>query len=180
MTESADARVRRTRERVLAAFFELLLAQPYEEITVQSVAARAGVARSSLYEHFAGKRGLLAASLAGPLGVLADTVTETDNTAALTSLLRHFWDNRARARSLFTGALRAHAVAVLVRLIEERLRGQRLALRLPRRLAAVQLAEALFAPLAAWLTGEGACSVLQLARGLRRGTLALRCALRSA
>ena len=180
MTESADTRVRRTRQRLLAAFFELLLAQPYEQITVQLVAARAGVARSSLYEHFRGKRGLLEASLAGPLAVLADTVGAADNTETLTSLLRHFWENRARARGLFTGAMRPHAVAVLVRLIEERLRRERAALALPRWLAAIQLAEALFAPLAAWLTAACACSVPQLARALRRAALALRTALRSA
>ncbi len=179
MIQSADARVRRTRQRLLAAFSELLLTRPYDEITVQLVAARAGVARSSLYEHFRGKRGLLALSLAGPLTVLADALGEADNTDALTALLRHFWDNRALARSLFTGAMRAHAVAVLVRLIEERLRGERTALRLPRRLAAIQLAEALFAPTAAWLACECRCGVPQLARGLRRTARSLRGALRS-
>jgi AcrR family transcriptional regulator len=173
VTHSADARVRRTRERLLAAFAELLLAHPYEQITVQRVALRAGVARSSLYEHFRGKRGLLAVSLAGPLAVLADTVGEADNTHALSALLRHFWDNRARARGLFTGEMRAAAVAVLVKLIEERLRRERAVLGLPRRLAAIQLAEALFAPLAAWLTAACACSVPQLARGLRHAAQAL-------
>jgi AcrR family transcriptional regulator len=180
VTESADVRVRRTRQRQLAALAELLLARPYDEITVQLVAARAGVGRSSLYEHFRGKRGLLAVSLSGPLAVLADTVGAADNTAALTSLLRHFWEHRARARGLFTGAMRPHAVAVLVRLIEERLRRERATLRLPRRLAAIQLAEALFAPLAAWLTSACACGVPQLACGLRRAALALRAALHSA
>jgi AcrR family transcriptional regulator len=173
VSQRADARVRRTRQRLLGAFSELLLAHPYEEITVQRVAARAGIARSSLYEHFRGKHGLLAASLAGPLGVLADTVGAADNSDALAALLRHFWDNRARARGLFTGELRAHAVAVLARLIEERLRRERAVLALPRPLAALQLAEALFAPVAAWLTAMCACSVPQLARGLRRAARVL-------
>jgi AcrR family transcriptional regulator len=176
---SADTRVRRTRQRLLAAFSGLLLAQPYDEITVQLVASRAGVARSSLYEHFRGKRGLLATSLAGPLTVLADTLGEADNTEALIALLRHFWDNRALARSLFSGAMRAHAVAVLVRLIEERLRCERATLRLPRGLAAIQLAEALFAPTAAWLSCACPCGVPQLARGLRHTARSLRGALRS-
>jgi AcrR family transcriptional regulator len=173
VSERADARVRRTRQRLLAAFSALLLAHPYEEITVQRVAARAGIARSSLYEHFRGKRGLLAASLAGPLGLLADTVGAADNSDALAALLRHFWDNRALARGLFTGEMRPHAVAVLARLVEERLRRERAVLALPRKLAAIQLAEALFAPVAAWLTAVGPCSVPQLARGLRRAAQAL-------
>jgi AcrR family transcriptional regulator len=180
VSQSADARVRRTRQRLLGAFAELLLAHPYEEITVQRVAARAGIARSCLYEHFRGKRGLLAASLAGPLGVLADTVGAADNTGALDALLRHFWDNRALARGLFSGQMRPHTVAVLASLIEERLRRERTALALPRTLAAIQLAEALLAPVAAWLTAACACSVPQLARGLRRAARSLQGARQSA
>jgi AcrR family transcriptional regulator len=180
--KSADKRVQRTRRALLDAFFHLVLTRPYEEITVQLIAARAGVGRSSFYEHFRGKGALLGASLAAPFGVLADAAGAADNTRALTALLEHFWANRARARGIFTGPMRVHAVAVLARLIQERWRaspGQRAAaLLLPPRLAALQLAEALFAPLSAWLTSETDCSAPRLARALRRSALALNAALR--
>ncbi len=176
-----DARARRSRQALLDAFFVLVLTRAYEEITVQTIAARAGVGRSTFYAHFRGKHALLAASLARPFSVLADTVRQPDNTAALTAVLEHFWANRARARGTFTGTMRRHAVAVLTRLIEQRLRregnGRVPALRLPPRLVAIQLAEVLFAPLIAWLMGESACSTVKLAQALRRSARAVTAAM---
>jgi AcrR family transcriptional regulator len=173
----ADRRARRSRAALLGAFFTLVLKEPYERITVQDIARRAGVGRSTLYEHFGGKDGLLAASLANPFTALAATVEEQDNTEALVQVLEHFWGNRRIAPGLFAGSMRRHTVAVLVRLIEERLRqappARRAALLLPPRLAATQLAEALFAPVAAWTLGQSACSVRRLAVSLRRSTRAL-------
>jgi len=175
--KTADARARRSRQALLDAFFVLVLTRAYDELTVQTIAARAGVGRSTFYAHFPGKNALLAASLAGPFTTLADTVREADNTARLTAILEHFWTNRARARGVFTGTMRRHAVAVLVRLIEQRLReagaARAAALRLPPRLVAIQLAEVLFAPLAAWLTGESVCAAPKLAQALRRSARAV-------
>ena len=175
--KTADARARRSRQALLDAFFVLVLTRAYDELTVQTIAARAGVGRSTFYAHFPGKNALLAASLAGPFTTLADTVREADNTARLTAILEHFWSNRARARGVFTGTMRRHAVAVLVRLIEQRLREagatRAPALRLPPRLVAIQLAEVLFAPLAAWLAGESVCAAPKLAQALRRSVRAV-------
>jgi AcrR family transcriptional regulator len=175
--KTADARARRSRQALLDAFFKLVLTRDYEELTVQMIAARAGVGRSTFYAHFPGKNALLAASLAGPFSVLAETVRQPDNTPALTAILEHFWANRARARGTFTGTMRRHTVAVLTRLIEQRLRrdatGRLPALRLPPRLVAIQLAEVLFAPLTAWLMGESACCAAKLAQALRRSARAV-------
>jgi len=179
--KTADARARRSRQALLDAFFVLVLTRDYDEVTVQTIATRAGVGRSTFYAHFPGKNALLAASLAGPFSVLADTVREADNTAALTAILEHFWANRARARGTFTGTMRRHAVAVLTRLIEQRLRrdgtDRAPPLRLPPRLVAIQLAEVLFAPLVAWLMGESACSAAKLAPALRRSARAVTAAM---
>ena len=54
-------------QALLDAFFVLVLTRAYEEVTVQTIAARAGVGRSTFYAHFPGKNALLAASLARPL-----------------------------------------------------------------------------------------------------------------
>jgi len=174
--------VQKTRQALLDAFFTLVLKAPYEDITVRDIVVRAGVGRSTLYEHFCGKDAILAASLGGPFAVLADALQPRDNTAALTALLEHFWSNRAVAPGIFSGPMRRRTVAVLVRLIEQRLRAEaparRTALLIPTRLAAIQLAEALFAPIAAWLAGQSACSAQQLALALRKAALALTEALR--
>jgi AcrR family transcriptional regulator len=174
-TRPTDVRVLRTRQALLDAFIELVLTRSYDDITVQDVARRAGVGRSTLYEHFSGKQALLGASLAYPFGVLADTINASDHTDALTSLLNHFWDNRALARRVFTGRMRALAVGVLVRMIEERLRRARprAPLAMPVRLVAIQLAEVLLAPVSAWLTAGVECPAPRLARALRASALAL-------
>lgn len=172
-----DRRVQRTRRALLDAFFTLVLQRHYDDITVGDIVARAGVGRSTLYEHFSGKNAILAVSLSGPFGVLAEAVRQPDNTAALTRVLEHFWENRGVARGIFSGPTRRHAVGVLVTLIEQHLRadtsGRRLTLLIPTRLAAIQLAEALFGPVAAWLTSDCACAASRLAMALRQGALAL-------
>jgi AcrR family transcriptional regulator len=172
-----DRRVIKSRQALLDAFFTLVLQEPYDRITVLDIVARAGVGRSTLYEHFSGKDGLLAASLARPFSMIADTVQPRDNTQGLIKVLEHFWANRRIATGLFTGPMRRHCVAVLVRLIEQRLRAapaaRRARLLVPAHLAAIQLSEALFAPLTAWVTGQSACAPARLAVALRRTTQAL-------
>src|SRR3982074_1311007 len=137
-----DRRVQKTRQALLDAFFTLVLRAPYEDITVRDIVARAGVGRSTLYEHFSGKDAILAPSLGGAFAVLADALQPRDNTPALTALLEHFWSNRTLAPGIFSGPMRRRTVAVLVRLIEQRLRAEApaeaAALLLPTPLAAVQ------------------------------------------
>jgi AcrR family transcriptional regulator len=179
--ETHDRRVQRTRQALLKAFFGLVLERRYDEIKVGDILARSRVGRSTFYEHFASKDALLASSLTGPFEVLADATGRADNTAQLTLLLEHFWENRAMARGIFLGPVRRKATAVLVDLIEQRLKIDRVdkpaTLTIPLRLVAIQLAESLLAPSTAWLTGEAQCSADALARALRRTATATLAAL---
>jgi AcrR family transcriptional regulator len=138
--------------------------------------------RSTLYEHFAGKDALLAASIAVPFSVLADTLRPGHDVSRLARLLEHFWDNRPLARALFVGPIRRKTIAVLVGLIEKQLTGRGLsrrgALIMPMRLAAVQLAEILLAPVVAWLLGESRCTPAVLAAALDRVAAAALAALK--
>lgn len=177
--QKLDRRQQRTRHALLRAFRDLILQRRYDDFGVADVAARAQVSRSTLYQHFAGKDALLAASIAVPFAGLAATLGEEDNSRELVTLLDHFWSNRALARVLFSGAARHKTVAVLIDQIERNLKsagyGRRACLILPIRLAAVQLAECLLSPVAAWLAGESRCTADALAHGLRqagRGALA--------
>lgn len=174
---SRDRRVQRTRNALFTAFFDLVLARPYEQIKVDDIVKRARIGRSTFYEYFCSKDAMLAASLAGPFALLADAIGPLDNTARLVELLEHFWANRAVARGVFTGAVRRRTAAVLVGLIEKRLRVTRAGvptrLIIPTHLAAVQLSEALLAPLTAWLLGDSACSAKALAVALRKTAIAL-------
>lgn len=58
-----DARIARTRASLQDALMELAREQPLDEITVADIADRAGVNRSSFYQHYADKDVLLADAL---------------------------------------------------------------------------------------------------------------------
>jgi AcrR family transcriptional regulator len=170
--KTQDKRVQKTRQALMYSFFGLVLERRYDEIRISDILERAGVGRSTFYEHFSSKDGILASSLAGPFRILADAVAEPDNTAQLVLLLEHFWENRAVARGVFLGAGRRKTTPVLVNLIEQQLRldgaEKPFSLTIPIKLAAIQLAECLLAPTTAWLTGEAPCSAETLALALRR------------
>ena len=170
-----ESRSAQTRNALLSAFRDLILDKPYGELTVADIVGRARVGRSTFYEHFRGKDGLLAASIAGPFSALADTVGVNDNVPQLVELLEHFWGQRQLAREVLVGAIRDKSVRVLVSLIERRLRidlnGRGAALILPMRLVAVQAAEMLLGPIVAWLIGESRCSTTTLALALRRSSM---------
>jgi AcrR family transcriptional regulator len=168
LQKNPDPRALHTRHALLGAFRDLLLeGRQLDDIQAAAVAARAGVSRSTLYEHFAGVDGLISNSIAAPFAFLANALDPRDSTANLRQLLEHFWLRRTLARTLFLGPMRRRSIAVLVGLVEQKLRSQGLGRRgmliLPTRLAAVQLAEGMLAPIIAWLAGESRCTSEALA-----------------
>jgi AcrR family transcriptional regulator len=170
-SEPGDARAERTRDALLGAFFDLVQTDRYDEITVSGIIGRAGVSRSAFYAHFAGKDALLAASIARPFSVLARTL-KGDNRDALIGLLDHFWSNRALARGILQEPARRRVLVVLTDEVEDILMQggpwKRGPLILPSRLAAIQLADLLLAPVAAWLAGTSHCRSETLAIALLR------------
>lgn len=50
-----DSRVRRTRDRLGDALVELILEKPFDQINIQEILDRAGVARSTFYTHYRDK-----------------------------------------------------------------------------------------------------------------------------
>jgi TetR/AcrR family transcriptional regulator of autoinduction and epiphytic fitness len=57
--EVVDPRVERSRELVRSAALELLGEIGYGDLTIEAVAARSGVAKSTIYRHWGGKRDLV-------------------------------------------------------------------------------------------------------------------------
>jgi AcrR family transcriptional regulator len=178
-----DKRVERTRQALFGAFFEVVLSRPYDEITVDEIIARAGVGRSTFYEHFKGKDHILAESVRRPFAVLADAMRARDNTPDIIALLDHLWENRAVAPTLFKGSAHKVLVEALVELIEERFKQDRVGspnpLLVPPSLAAAQIAESLLALITPWVLGEVECSKPTLAQALRRTATATLDALHS-
>ena len=69
----ADARIRRTHERLGSALVAMIQEKPIDEVTVQEVLDRASVGRSTFYLHFRDKNDLLLSQL--------ETFLETMSTA---------------------------------------------------------------------------------------------------
>ena len=171
--DATDPRKRRTREALLQAFGALVVDRRYHDIRIADVLSRAGVSRSTFYEHFASKDALLAASIEGPFSILAGLLGE-HSLPRVQALLEHFWQNRSLARTLFQGAGNRPVRATMVAVVERQLKrdpGPRL--RVPPRLAAHAIADALLSPIVAWLNGEAACSAADLAIALQATAAAM-------
>ena len=149
---SLDRRKQRTRKAALDAFAILLMEQGIEAVTVAAVAERAGIGRSTLYEHFRTKDELLAASVEWPLRALA---AEQPEPAALQSLLEHLRAHAGAVRLLLAQPLRSRIAGVLAMRTGARLRAQGLPMLLAD-MRAQAAAEAQLAVLALWVQGGGA------------------------
>jgi AcrR family transcriptional regulator len=166
-----DRRVARTQSLVLGAFYELILEHSYDGFTVGDLIDRAGVGRSTFYEHFENKEDVFEHSVSHPLSSLADALFAAKPDAPR-AIVEHFWENRDLGRVVFNGATRLVMERVLARLIAERLERRRRtangasAAALPTALVAAHLAGAQLALVAAWIDAEAPCDAATLARGL--------------
>lgn len=170
-----DRRVRRTRTALIEAFNQLVLQRRQQQIRVADIVAEANVGRSTFYEHYRSAEDIRLEAIARPLAHLADAAAGTGDESRLTGLLAHFWDNRQRAREHLGGRAGERTARLLADMVEDRLGDA--ALLLPRRIAAVQLADAAMAPVRAWLRAEAPCATAALAAAICRGGKQLRAAL---
>lgn len=165
--ERPDRRVKRTRKALLQAFVSLFFERAYDDIRVADVVARADVGRSTFYEHFSDKDELLAESSRGPLGALAAAVDVEADLGGLRRTLEHFRQNANQVRRIFAGAPRKAVVRILAEMIEARLAARSRRGPSATRLAAIALAEGQVGSIAAWLTGEPACTASEAAAMMR-------------
>jgi AcrR family transcriptional regulator len=142
-----DRRKQRTRQSALAAFSGLLFEQGYEAITLSAVAERAGLGRSTLYEHYRSKEALLEASVEGRLALLA---ARHPDPSALEGLLRHIREQAGSVRILLAQPLRSRIAQVLAARIAARLREEGLAPAWAD-LRALVAAEGMLAAIAHWM-----------------------------
>ncbi|HEX5556909.1 MAG TPA: helix-turn-helix domain-containing protein [Gaiellales bacterium] len=109
----------RTRERVVAAVRELLQESSFHEATVEQVAARAGVSRATLYQHFGSRLGLVDAICetfdANPeLVAVREAVRHPEAAAALERSIAHtvaFWASEEAVLEPLYGAAAIDAAA---------------------------------------------------------------------
>lgn len=161
------------------AFTRLVFTHGYDSVSVQRVAADAGVARSTFYEHFAGKADVLRACMSGFFEVVADCVGSDAAPESLSRILDHLWANRRLTDAIFSGQARVVLVRNQTNLIEGRLRqlsGGHGGI-IPSRFAASALAEMQIAMIEYWLRGRVHCDLSALAEGLHRASRACTLAL---
>lgn len=168
-----DPRRLRSKEAIRLAFFTMVLDQRYHTISIASVIERAGVARSTFYEHFRSKDDLLTHSLVGPFLPLAELAGDYPDTTRVTGMLEHFWAHRTLAPGIFQGAVGRRASKQLVHMLGEHL-PRHTPLRIPRQLIAIQLGGMLLTSVEAWLSGATACPAADLADALIRSARGVR------
>jgi AcrR family transcriptional regulator len=95
-----DRRSQRTQDLVFDAFNALVQTKRYDEFRVTDIIERAGIGRSTFYDHYASKDDVLLKSMAGPLSILVQSVCVGGDPSRLNSLLQHFWERRAIARTI--------------------------------------------------------------------------------
>jgi AcrR family transcriptional regulator len=169
---ATDRRIERTRQALVGAFVALIFAgRRYDRIRIADVIARAGVGRSTFYEHYRNKEALLAETIRWPFTPLAEAVDAGARVERVAGALTHFRQNRVHGRAVFTGATGRRVSRILADMIEERLRTRARANGViapgPLRTGAIALAEGQLAAILAWLP-DGATKVGPLAATLHR------------
>jgi len=163
----------RTRARVIEAYNQLVFDKTPPPIRVGQIVEKAGVGRSTFYDHFASAEAVHMAALSRPLSHLAAPAAGTAGVEHLQWLLDHFWANRPRARETLSGQSRDRIARLLADMISERVEREPDA-PLPRRLATAQIAEAMLGPIRLWIIGEAAATSQVLAQSLFGTAAAMR------
>lgn len=172
-TNVRNRRVDKTRAALLTAFRELLLNGRYDAITVADLIKSADVGRSTFYEHFENKEALLRESLSPLLEILATAVSERPKTAAIRSVVEHFWENRRLVRALFAGPARDLSARYLAEFIGEHLRREGNTRSLPFALRALHIAESQLGLLHAWVTSSERAGAAEVSSALVSSSRAL-------
>ena len=96
-----DPRAARTRDRLGDALIGLLLAKPFEAITVQEVLDRAGVSRSTFYEHYRDKNDLFLGEVDQFFAGMSTLLTSKNDQSARVAPVAELFTHVAAARDLY-------------------------------------------------------------------------------
>lgn len=110
---TSDRRISRTRALIFEAFAELVQRTRFDELRTFEIIEKAGVGKSTFYEHFADKYQVLSESLVGPMEQLASCIISERSELRDASIIEHFWERRALARIVLQPPARQHVLACL-------------------------------------------------------------------
>ena len=157
------------RARLVRAFSQIMLSRPKGRPPIHEVVEQAGVARSTLYEHFGGRDDLLLEAMRRPLGTLAEAGAGMPDEERLTDLLVHLRGRRADTLSLLDGPLKSRILRVLSN--EIRLNDPELP---PA--AALQISGVLIELVRLWINGDTPAAAPMMAGQIARTAMAQRVA----
>ena len=157
------------RARLVRAFSQIMLSRPKGRPAMHEVVERAGVARSTLYEHFGGRDDLLLEAMRHPLSELAKAGAGMPDEKRLTDLLVHLRGRRADTIALLDGPLKPRILRVLSN--EIRLQDPELP---PA--AALQISGILIELVRLWINGDTPAAAVAMAGQLARAAVAQRTA----
>ena len=172
-----DRRVIKTRTALNQALMDLVAERDYDDITVGDIIAKAGVGRSTFYQHYQNKDDVFRAIVTGGMEALADACIGGEHQAYLADWLQIFWDNRRAGRVMLAGGPTRQSISrALAESIGERLdRAAAAGTRrppIPNRLVAVQIAEGQLGLIQAWLAGQAAATSQALADAIAQSARA--------
>jgi AcrR family transcriptional regulator len=172
-----DARQVRSHNALAGALLELLDEQPFDQITIRQITARAGTGYATFFRHFTDKEALLGAIATAQItelfGLVFPVLFAADSLEATRALCRYVDEHRALWRALLTGGAAGIVRREFVREAREwASRGEPLAAGtpagIPRDLAVVHGAGSTIDLLAWWLGHPEALSADQFAAVLDR------------
>ena len=153
-----------------------ILSRGYEAVSVEDIARRANVGRSTFYMHYAGKDALLREAVSRPCAVLCVIVGGDISADMVAPQLAHFHEQRRRNGTFFRDPIRRIWTARLAQMMEPRLiklaRMTGAQPRLPLPLVALQLAELQISLITNWLLEKPALKPETVAEAMIAATQA--------
>jgi AcrR family transcriptional regulator len=108
--KSEDRRIRRTRDRLSWSLIELIQEKGFDDVTVQDVAARAEVGRSTFYSHFRDKDDVFLQHFIGFMQMVGAGLQWSEALRAYRLPLRGVCEHMQAMRSLYDALVRARQV----------------------------------------------------------------------
>jgi AcrR family transcriptional regulator len=163
-----------TRSAIVEAFSRLVFAHRGDRFSVDEIVRRAGVGRSTFYEHFSGKEAVKIDALKRPMSLVADAVAGKCDEQSLFRVLEHFREFRTPARETLEGQSADRVGRMFAELLDSRIGP--LGDEFSRELAIRHIASSTLELLRLWLAGRASASPTTLARHLTLSSRALRLA----
>lgn len=137
--------MRRTQRAIFDAFRALVMERPYDAIRVGDIIDKAGVGRSTFYEHYRNKDEVLTHTITWLFEALADAAVGQADETRLLWVLDHFYEQRHFGRMMLSG----EPLGLLVRHLAALIQAQE-----PNALRARAAAAAQLEVIRCWLAGE--------------------------